>query len=157
MANEFKFENNIYITGYVGRKPEHRTFESGKRLATFSIAISQPTRGGRPQKPMWLDVEAWDDMADRVQEQQFGKGSVLTVFGALAPNYYEQKVGDTYVEMQKVRIKLAEFNLEIAKNPDATESAGTAAVAEAGPSLPAESEAPQELAATKRSRVRRTA
>lgn len=139
MTNDTKFENSVHITGYVGKNPELRVFPSKKRLTSFSIAISQPVRSGQqPKKPLWLAIEAWDELSDRVQAVAFGKGALITVFGALSPNIYEQNIGDRTVEFQKVKVKLADF--ELIKKKQAESESSSAAPEE--PLYPQSSSAP---------------
>jgi single stranded DNA-binding protein len=163
MTNDIKFENSVHMTGYVGKNPEFTVFESKNRRARFSIAVSQPVgRGQQPKKPMWLDIEAWNEVADKVQSATFGKGSLVTVFGSLAPNYWEQTIGEVTIERQKVKVKLNHLEIIAPKSSAAETSPPQAtSVPESDPvheSAPAHETAPVEEAAQFRTtRARRTA
>jgi single-strand DNA-binding protein len=103
--------NYVNIVGHVGRKPEVKVFASGKRLAKFSIAVNQPKRGDEPQPPLWLDIEAWESVAERVIKSKVDAGKKIAISGSLAPNVYQQRVGDSFKEIQKVKVKLSSFDL----------------------------------------------
>lgn len=176
MANEIKFENSAYLTGYVGRDPEFKVFASGTRLAKFSIAVTPPARPGRQQTSMWFDIEAWDDYADKVQQENFGKGALVTVYGAHVPNVFKKTVNGVEIEVQKTKIRLAELDVkpkkpsEVIKSTEAMDFESTFGITtpESAPAMVAEnaiaeagtdaSKPAHELAAAvRRTRGRKTA
>ncbi|MBS1956603.1 MAG: single-stranded DNA-binding protein [Cyanobacteria bacterium SZAS-4] len=103
--------NHVNVVGHVGRKPKVTVFPSGKKLAKFSIAVNQLARNGAKQAPLWLDIEAWESMADRIIKCELDSGKMIAIDGSLAPNVYSVEVGGQSKEIQKVKVKLLSFEL----------------------------------------------
>lgn len=103
--------NYVNVVGHVGKKPEVKVFKSGKKLAKFSIAVNQLARNGVKQAPLWLDIEAWESMAERVIKCGLEAGKLIAIAGSLAPNVYPMEIGGQTKEIQKVKVKLSSFEL----------------------------------------------
>ncbi len=109
--------NYVNVVGHVGKKPEVRVFQSGKKVAKFSIAVNQLARNGVKQAPLWLDIEAWESMAERIIKCRLDSGKMIAIAGSLAPNVYSVTVGGQSKEIQKVKVKLGSFELMTKKEP----------------------------------------
>ena len=115
--------NYVNIVGHVGARPEILHFKSGKKLAKFSIAVNQPDIGKESQKPLWLDIEAWESVAERLLKCGIDRGKKIAISGSIAPNVYRKEVGGTFVDIHKVKIKLNSFELmNEKKEPELTVS-----------------------------------
>ncbi len=79
--------NTISIIGNVGQDPNVKEFESGKKVANFSVAVKDYS--AKDDKPMWLEVEAWNELADRVLKI-LSKGREVAVTGRLSIDTYTQ-------------------------------------------------------------------
>jgi single-strand DNA-binding protein len=107
-----KMINQVNIVGHVGAKPELTVFPSGKKLAKFCIAVNQPARpGDKEPQPLWLDIEAWEGVVDRMAKCDISKGKKIAISGVLAPNVYRKKIGDTHFDIAKVKVKMISFEL----------------------------------------------
>jgi len=82
-----------------------------KKLARFSIAVNQPAIGKELQKPLWLDIEAWETVADRIVKCEIDRGKKSAISGSIAPNAWSKEVGDTFVEMHQGKSRLNSFEL----------------------------------------------
>ena len=86
--------NKIIIMGRLGRDPEVRYTQSGKPVASFSLAVDRDytdqATGKRPCD--WVDVVAWDARARFVQ-QSFRKGRTAIVEGRLQVRDYTGRDG----------------------------------------------------------------
>ena len=87
--------NKCFFSGNVGNDPETRRTGSGKTISKISIAVARPdTRNPdgtfTPQKPIWVNVTAWDKDADTIHNN-IQKGSFLTVECSFAWNTYKNK------------------------------------------------------------------
>lgn len=100
--------NTINLVGNVGNDPVVTTFESGTRVARFSLAVKE-FAGDNGIKTMWIDVEAWGQNADRIIEV-VKKGREVAVTGRLAINTYDKQVGGQTVKMTKPVVKLLGFH-----------------------------------------------
>ena len=88
--------NSVQLIGNLGNDPEVRTLESGKTLATFSLATSDSyynKSGEKVQDTQWHNVIAWGRKAELV-EQYLQKGSEVAVEGKLTHRSYETKNGE---------------------------------------------------------------
>ena len=83
MLNQFNFIGNI---GRIETKEL-----SGKKLANFSVAISQKTKAG--EETLWMNVTAWDKLAATC-EQFLSKGKKVFVSGRLSARQYTNKDGN---------------------------------------------------------------
>ncbi len=92
-------KNHVQIIGRLGNNPEIRTFESGKRKATFSLATNDAYKnaeGNRVEETQWHNVVAWGKKVD-VIEQYLSKGSEVAVTGKLIYRNYEVEGDKRYV------------------------------------------------------------
>lgn len=83
--------NSCTFTGYVGKDPECKYFESGTAVAEFSIAISYPKRkGGEEKEALWLGVKVWGKQVDNVANL-IKKGSHVLLQGELEQETWEKE------------------------------------------------------------------
>ncbi|HEX6224074.1 MAG TPA: single-stranded DNA-binding protein [Chryseolinea sp.] len=88
--------NSVKLVGHLGKDPEVRTFESGKKKATFTIATTDSYRnqkGENVQETQWHNVVMWGKLADEAG-QSLKKGSEVAIEGKLMHRVYETKTGD---------------------------------------------------------------
>ena len=60
-------KNSVKLIGHLGKDPEVRTFESGKKKATFTIATTdsyQNQKGEKVQETQWHNLVMWGKLAD---------------------------------------------------------------------------------------------
>ncbi|MEL6558819.1 MAG: single-stranded DNA-binding protein [Bacteroidota bacterium] len=84
-------KNNVQLIGRLGNTPEVRTFDSGKRMATFSLATNDSyknNKGERVEDTQWHNIVVWGKKVDIV-EQYLDKGSEVAVSGKLTYRNYE--------------------------------------------------------------------
>jgi single-strand DNA-binding protein len=86
--------NSVNLIGRLTADPEVRYLESGKAIATFSIAITR-TR----DESDFFDVQAWEKTAD-VVSQYCKKGSQIGIEGRLRQERWQDR------ETQKPRSKV---------------------------------------------------
>lgn len=102
--------NQVNLIGYVGADPEIKIFDSGVKLAKFSVAVKEMP-GTDKETTLWVQVEAWKDVADRVQKA-ITRGREVQVTGRLAVSTYTSKRKDgTEVEVERPVLKLIGFHL----------------------------------------------
>jgi single-strand DNA-binding protein len=88
--------NSVKLIGHLGKDPEVRTFESGKKMATFSIATSDSyknQKGEKIQDTQWHNIVIWGKLAD-IAGQYLKKGSEVAVEGKLVHRAYETTAGE---------------------------------------------------------------
>lgn len=79
---------NVTLVGNVGKDPEIRSTGSGKKLASFSVAVNQGF--GDSEKTEWVNCIAWSQLAD-VAEKYLKKGKTVGLSGTLQTSSWEDK------------------------------------------------------------------
>lgn len=92
----YSLRNKVQLIGNLGKTPEVKTTESGKKLAKFSVATNEiytNAKGEKVKETQWHNLVAWGKVAD-VAERYLGKGSEVAVEGKLVTKDYLDKDGN---------------------------------------------------------------
>ncbi len=87
--------NRVQLVGNLGMDPEIVDFESGKKLAKFTLATNETYNDGNGQsqtQTQWHNVVAWGKQAE-IAEKQLKKGKQVALEGKLSYRDYEDKSG----------------------------------------------------------------
>lgn len=88
--------NKVILIGNLGRDPEIRTMQDGKKVANLSIATSESWRdkasGERKEKSEWHRIVIFGNLAE-IAEKYCKKGSKVYVSGALSTRKWKDKDG----------------------------------------------------------------
>ena len=84
--------NQCNFIGRLGRDPETRYTQSGKAVASFSLACSEK-RGGE-ESTEWVNVVAWEKLAE-ICGQYLAKGSLVFISGRMQTRKWQDKEGGT--------------------------------------------------------------
>lgn len=79
--------NQVILMGRLTRDPEQRTTNTGKTIASFSIAVD---RGGQDDTADFFNVNAWEKLGDLVM-QYLTKGRRVLVQGRLRQDSWDDK------------------------------------------------------------------
>ncbi|NOY99312.1 MAG: single-stranded DNA-binding protein [Chloroflexi bacterium] len=88
--------NRVQLIGRLGKDPETRYTPTGKKVANFSLAVSQRWKGKDgevKEHTEWVNVEAWGRLGE-VCQQYLHKGSLIYLEGRLKTDRYEDKEGE---------------------------------------------------------------
>ena len=88
--------NSVKLIGHLGKDPEIRTFDSGKKMASFSIATTEKYKNQKGEKisdTQWHNLVTWGRLAD-VAGKYLKKGSEVAVEGKLVHRSYETDGGE---------------------------------------------------------------
>ena len=87
--------NRVQLIGNLGAEPTVREFESGKKMARFSVATNAVVKkDGKFEKVVnWYNVTAWGITAE-VAEKNLVKGTEVIIEGKLISNTYNDKDGN---------------------------------------------------------------
>ncbi len=116
--------NKITLIGNLGRDPELRNISADRKVAEFSIAVTEKyTAGGQQQeKTEWFKISFWNQKADVVMNY-LKKGSPVYVEGRLSVRTYVDKEGkDRY----SLEVTGSELTLIDSRPREGSENAGTA-------------------------------
>ena len=88
--------NRVQLIGRLGKDPESKFTPTGKKVAHFSLAVSQRwnTKGEMKEYTEWVNIEAWGRLGEVCQEY-LQKGSLVYLEGRLKTDKYEDKEGET--------------------------------------------------------------
>lgn len=89
--------NRVLLIGRLGKDPETHSTPTGKKVATFSLAVSQrwkSAEGENKESTEWVNVEAWARLGE-VCQQYLHKGSLIYLEGRLKTDKFDDKGGET--------------------------------------------------------------
>lgn len=89
-------KNKVHLIGNLGQAPEIKTFESGRKMARFSLATSENYRNAKGEKvkeTQWHNLVAWGKLAEIV-EKYLTKGKEVAIEGKLCNRSYNDKLGN---------------------------------------------------------------
>jgi single-strand DNA-binding protein len=90
--------NRVILIGSLGRDPEVRTFQSGDRVVSFSVAMSESWRdkstGERKERTEWVSVQIFNENIGKIAEQYLRKGSKVYLEGTLQTREYTDNDGN---------------------------------------------------------------
>ncbi len=92
---ETMITNRVQLTGNLGKDPELREFEGGKKKVRFSVATTEQFsfgNGNSKEDTQWHQIVAWGRAADEVMGA-LKKGSRISLEGRLVHGSYESKEG----------------------------------------------------------------
>ena len=92
----YSLRNKVQLIGNLGKAPEIRNVESGKKLVKFSIATNEMytnQQGEKVKETQWHNIIAWGKLAE-VAEKYLDKGSEVALEGKLITKDYTDKEGN---------------------------------------------------------------
>ncbi len=90
--------NSIRLIGHLGDDPKVKKLESGKTLASFSLATNEvfiDQNGEKQSEATWHRLVAWGKQAE-IAETYLKKGSEVAVEGKLTNRSYDDKNGEKH-------------------------------------------------------------
>lgn len=85
--------NHIVIMGRLTRDPELRRTNSGKAVASFTVAVDRDFSQGDQKETDFIDCVAWQKTGEFVSKY-FAKGSMIVVSGRLQIRPWTDKDGN---------------------------------------------------------------
>ena len=101
--------NRVQLIGRLGKDPESKFTPTGKKVAHFSLAVSnrwKDKNGETKESTEWVNIEAWGRLGEVCQEY-LKKGSLVFLEGRLKTDKYEDKGETRY--FTKVVLQSLEF------------------------------------------------
>jgi single-strand DNA-binding protein len=89
--------NRVQLIGRLGKDPETRSTPTGKKVASFSLAVSNRWKSGEGEAreaTEWVNIEAWGRLGE-VCQQYLHKGSLVYLEGRLKTDKFDDKSGGT--------------------------------------------------------------
>lgn len=91
----FSLRNKVQLIGNLGKSPDVKNTEGGKKLVRFSVATNEAytnTKGEKVKETQWHNLVAWGKVAD-IAEKYLDKGSEVAIEGKLISKDYLDKEG----------------------------------------------------------------
>lgn len=106
--------NKVILIGNLGKDPEVRSTQAGKKIVNLSIATSETWRdrssGERQERTEWHRVVVFNEKLAEIAERYLNKGMKVYVEGALQTRKWTDQTG---VEKFSTEIVLQQFRGEI--------------------------------------------
>lgn len=118
--------NKVILVGNLGKDPDIRTMQSGKEMATFSLATSESwfdkASGTRSEKTEWHNIVIFSEGLVKIVKDFVRKGSKVYIEGSLRTRkWVDQNNNDRYA----TEVVLQNFNSALtlldSKNTTSTE------------------------------------
>lgn len=90
-------KNKVILIGNLGKDPETRTLDSGKKVTHFTLATNDEYKNGEGEKvseTAWHNIVAWNGLAE-IAGKYLKKGKQVALEGRIAYKTYEDKKGVT--------------------------------------------------------------
>jgi single-strand DNA-binding protein len=104
--------NHVQLIGNLGANPQIKFIETGKKVANFSIAITERIKqkdGNVLKNTQWHKVVAWGALA-QIVEQFLQKGSKVTIDGKLSNRTFTDANGKKHTQTEIVAKELLIMN-----------------------------------------------
>ena len=114
--------NRVQLIGRLGKDPETRFTPNGKKVAHFSVAVSnrwKSKEGEAKEFTEWFNIEAWGRLGE-VCQQYLHKGSLVFLEGRLRTDRYEDKDGETKYFTKVVVLSMQMLDRKPEEEPVAT-------------------------------------
>ncbi len=88
--------NKAILIGHLGKDPELRYTQSGRAVASFSLATNErwtSQDGQKQESTTWHNLVAWGKQAEVIKEY-LGKGRQVYIEGRIANRSYDDKDGN---------------------------------------------------------------
>ena len=92
----YSLRNKVQLIGNLGKIPEIKNTDSGKKLAKFSVATNEVytnNKGEKVKETQWHNLVAWGKLAE-IAEKYLDKGSEVVIEGKIITKDYLDKDGN---------------------------------------------------------------
>ena len=113
--------NRVQLIGRLGKDPESKFTPTGKKVAHFSVAVSnrwKNTEGESREYTEWVNVETWGRLGEVCQEY-LKKGSLVYIEGRLKTDRYENE-GETRYYTKVVGLAMQMLDRKPNEEPETT-------------------------------------
>lgn len=113
--------NRVQLIGRLGKDPESKFTPTGKKVAHFSVAVSNRWKsndGESKEYTEWVNVEAWGRLGEVCQEY-LRKGSLVYIEGRLKTDRYENE-GETRYYTKVVALSMQMLDRKPSEEPEMT-------------------------------------
>ena len=112
--------NRVQLIGRLGKDPESHSTPTGKKVAHFSLAVSnrwKSAEGEAKENTEWVNIEAWGRLGE-ICAQYLHKGSLVYLEGRLKTDKYEDKGGETKYYTKVVALAMQMLDKKAGDEPE---------------------------------------
>ena len=120
------FLNKVQLIGNVGRDPEVRSTQSGKKVVTLNLATGESWKdasGNKVERTEWHRVVIWNEGLGEIAEKYLAKGAKVYVEGKLTTRKWQDQDGN---DRYSTEIHLTPYNGTMTFLDSAPDSRGRA-------------------------------
>jgi single-strand DNA-binding protein len=114
--------NRVQLIGRLGKDPESRLTPTGKKVANFSLAVSnrwKSAEGEAKESTEWVNIEAWGRLGE-ICAQYLHKGSLVYLEGRLKTDKVDDKIGGTKYYTKVVALSMQMLDRKPEEEPVST-------------------------------------
>ena len=114
--------NRVQLIGRLGKDPESRFTPTGKKVAQFSLAVSnrwKSAEGEAKEYTEWVNIEAWGRLGE-ICQQYLHKGSLVFLEGRLKTDKFDDKSGETKYYTKVVALSMQMLDRKPEEEPVST-------------------------------------
>ena len=107
-------KNRVQLIGNLGKAPEVKSFDNGKKVARFTMATSDTYKkegGEKVTETQWHNIVAWNGTATIV-EKYLKKGHEVAIEGKLTSRSWDDKDGNKHYITEVVANEVLLLNKE---------------------------------------------
>lgn len=139
--------NKVILVGRLTKDAEIRTTQTGKKVASFSIAVDDGKDSSGQRLTSYFNCTAWDSLADLI-EQFVKKGHRLAVTGKLQNRSWDKPDGTkgyaTDISVRELEMLTTKAEADTIANSSSSNDSTTAPSSKTSPaSKPAATKAPE--------------
>ena len=104
------FLNKVQLIGNLGRDPEVRSTQSGKKVVTLNVATGESWKdasGNKVERTEWHRVVIWNEGLGEIAEKYLAKGAKVYVEGKLTTRKWQDQDGN---DRYSTEIHLTPYN-----------------------------------------------
>ena len=112
--------NKVQLMGHLGQEPTIKSFSSGSKMASFSIATDEGytnASGIKIENTQWHRIVAWGDQVTEI-EKVLHKGSKVSIEGKISNRSYQDKEGKN-----KFLTEIVAYQFELVAKTDKAQTA----------------------------------
>ena len=114
--------NRVQLIGRLGKDPESHFTPTGKKVAQFSLAVSnrrKSAEGEAREYTEWVNIEAWERLGE-VCQQYLHKGSLVYLEGRLKTDTVDDTSGGTKYYTKVVAMSMQMLDRKPEEEPVST-------------------------------------
>jgi single-strand DNA-binding protein len=114
--------NRVQLIGRLGKDPESHHTPTGKKVAQFSLAVSnrrKSAEGETKEYTEWVNIEAWERLGE-ICAQYLHKGSLIFLEGRLKTDKVDDKSGGTKYYTKVVALSMQMLDRKPEEEPVST-------------------------------------